>query len=155
MREPQAGLPTLVSAQQRRRSGTCHHEKREAIMAFGFKLKHVKTKEPFADTKALYERIKDERFYAGKPELVKNGLADVIVFPALDSQNQVWVMMFGKHRIQIQKNQEAGVTNAVVNEAINTVTSGLFGLKSIIGKNAKEIEIQVEKTAKELEALGL
>ena len=72
-------------------------------MAFGFKLKHVKTKEPFADTKALYERIKDERFYAGKPELVKNGLADVIVFPALDSQNQVWVMMFGKHRIQVQK----------------------------------------------------
>ena len=49
-------------------------------MAFGFKLKTVRTSQSFANEKELFDRIKDEKFTAGKPELVKNGFADVIVF---------------------------------------------------------------------------
>ncbi|MGN0286332.1 MAG: hypothetical protein ACI4B6_01535 [Atopobiaceae bacterium] len=124
-------------------------------MAFGFKLKTVKTRQSFDSQADLYERIKDQKFTAGKPELVKNGFADVIVFPPLDRQNQVWVMLQGKNKIIIQKNQVAGVTDQVINAALDAVTGDLFSIGSIFGSNAKKIERLVEATASELEALDL
>jgi hypothetical protein len=124
-------------------------------MAFGFKLKTIKTKQCFANEKELFERIKDEHFTAGKPELVKNGFNDVIVFPPLDRQNQVWVMIQGKNKIMVQKNQMAGVSDAVVNAALDTVTDGLFSIGAVFGGNAKKIEKLVEATAEELKALDL
>lgn len=124
-------------------------------MAFGFKLKTLKTNESFQNYQQLFDRIKDVDFTAGKPELVKNGFADVIVFPPLDSQNQIWVMLQGKNKIIIQKNQVAGVADQAINAAFDAVTGGLFGMGSIMGKNAKNIEKLVETTASELEALKL
>ncbi|MGN0071524.1 MAG: hypothetical protein ACI361_06760 [Atopobiaceae bacterium] len=124
-------------------------------MAFGFKLKTVKTKQSFDNQKALFDRIKDESFTAGKPELVKNGFADVIVFPPLDRQNQIWVMLQGKNKIIIQKNQIVGVTDQVINAALDAVTDDVFSIGSIFGPNAKKIEKLVETTAAELEALDL
>ncbi|WP_421572227.1 hypothetical protein M1L65_05475 [Slackia exigua] len=50
---------------------------RSTDMALGFKLKTVRTSQGFANEKELFDRIKDEAFTAGKPELVKNGFADV------------------------------------------------------------------------------
>lgn len=124
-------------------------------MALGFKVKTIKTKHNFADEQELFDRIKDETFTAGKPELVKNGFAYVIVFPPLDRQNQVWVMISGKNKILIQKNQMAGVADGAINAAIDVATDGLFSIGSILGKNAKKIEKLVEATASELEALDL
>lgn len=124
-------------------------------MAFGFKLKTIKTQQSFDNQKELYDRIKDETFTAGKPELVKNGFADVIVFPPLDRQNQVWVMLQGKNNINIQKNQIAGVTDQAINAALDLVTDDVFSIGSIFGTNAKKIEKLVETTAAELEALDL
>ena len=124
-------------------------------MAFGFKLKTVKTKESFENYQQLFDRIKDVDFTAGKPELVKNGFADVIVFPPLDRQNQIWVMLQGKNKIIIQKNQVVGVADQAINAAFDAVTGGLFSVGSIMGKNAKKIEKLVEATASELEALDL
>ena len=124
-------------------------------MAFGFKLKTVKTKESFENYQQLFDRIKDVDFTAGKPELVKNGFADVIVFPPLDRQNQIWVMLQGKNKIIIQKNQVVGVADQVINAAFDAVTDGLFSVGSIMGKNSKKIEKLVEATASEIEALNL
>ncbi|MDD6693849.1 MAG: hypothetical protein SOZ36_03990 [Atopobiaceae bacterium] len=124
-------------------------------MAFGFKLKTVKTNESFENYQQLFDRIKDVDFTAGKPELVKNGFADVIVFPPLDRQNQIWVMLQGKNKIIIQKNQVVGVGDQAINAAFDAVTGGLFSVGSIMGKNAKKIEKLVEATASELEALDL
>ena len=124
-------------------------------MAFGFKLKTVKTNESFENYQQLFDRIKDVDFTAGKPELVKNGFADVIVFPPLDPQNQIWVMLQGKNKLIIQKNQVVGVTDQTINAAFDAVTGGLFSVGSIMGKNAKNIEKLVETTASELEALKL
>lgn len=127
----------------------------EFIMAFGFKLKTVKTKESFENYQQLFDRIKDVDFTAGKPELVKNGFADVIVFPPLDRQNQIWVMLQGKNKIIIQKNQVVGVADQAINAAFDAVTDGLFSVGSIMGKNSKKIEKLVEATASEIEALNL
>ena len=124
-------------------------------MAFGFKLKTVKTKESFENYQQLFDRIKDVDFTAGKPELVKNGFADVIVFPPLDRQNQIWVMLQGKNKIIIQKNQVVGVADQAINAAFDAVTGGLFSVGSIMGKNSKKIEKLVEATASEIEALNL
>ena len=124
-------------------------------MAFGFKLKTVKTNESFENYQQLFDRIKDVDFTAGKPELVKNGFADVIVFPPLDRQNQIWVMLQGKNKIIIQKNQVVGVADQAINAAFDAVTDGLFSVGSIMGKNSKKIEKLVEATASELEALKL
>ena len=124
-------------------------------MAFGFKLKTVKTKESFENYQQLFDRIKDVDFTAGKPELVKNGFADVIVFPPLDRQNQIWVMLQGKNKIIIQKNQVVGVADQAINAAFDDVTDGLFSVGSIMGKNSKKIEKLVEATASEIEALNL
>ncbi|WP_248125448.1 hypothetical protein [Slackia exigua] len=128
---------------------------RSTDMALGFKLKTVRTSQSFANEKELFDRIKDEAFTAGKPELVKNGFADVIVFPPLDRQNQVWVMVQGKNKILIQKNQMVGVGDQLVNAAFDTVTHGIFSFGSVFGGNVKEIERLVEATASELEALNL
>ena len=124
-------------------------------MAFGFKLKTVKTNESFENYQQLFDRIKDVDFTAGKPELVKNGFADVIVFPPLDRQNQIWVMLQGKNKIIIQKNQVVGVADQAINAAFDAVTDGLFSVGSIMGKNSKKIEKLVEATASEIEALNL
>ncbi|MDD6730988.1 MAG: hypothetical protein PUE02_08740 [Eggerthellaceae bacterium] len=124
-------------------------------MAFGFKLKTVKTKETFNNEEELFERIKDEKFTAGKPELVEHGFNKVIVFPPLDRQNQGWVMRQGKNKILIQKNQIAGAGNALINEAVTDVTGGVYSIFSAFGGNAKKIEKLVEATAQELEALDL
>ena len=124
-------------------------------MAFGFKLKTVKTNESFENYQQLFDRIKDVDFTAGKPELVKNGFADVIVFPPLDRQNQIWVMLQGKNKIIIQKNQVVGVADQAINAAFDDVTDGLFSVGSIMGKNSKKIEKLVEATASEIEALNL
>lgn len=127
-------------------------------MAFGVKIKNIKTKQPYS-IESLFEAIKDRTFTAGTPSLTKNGLAFVITFPALDSQNQVWIMRSGfsaeSQKFSIQKSQEAGVGNMAANMAIDELTGGLFGFKSVIGKNAKRCEELVEITAKEIEDLDL
>ena len=93
-------------------------------MAFGIKVKNIKTNNTYS-IESLYEAIKDKNFSAGTPSLTKHGMATVITFPALDSQNQVWIMKsgFGKEtqKFSIQKSNEAGLDNAAKNAAIDSV----------------------------------
>lgn len=129
-------------------------------MAFGVKIKSVKTKEKYT-IESLYEAIKDKEFTAGAPSLTKHGIAMIITFPALDRNNQVWVMASGfgskdgTNKFSIQKQEEAGVDNAVKNAIIGGLTDGWGNIGANFGANAKKCEQLVEATAKELDALGL
>lgn len=127
-------------------------------MAFGVKVKNIKTKNTYS-IESLYEAIKDKNFSAGVPSLTKHGMATVITFPALDSQNQVWIMKsgFGKEtqKFSIQKSNEADLNNAAKNAAIDSVTGGLFSVGGMIGENTKKCEKLVDATAKELSEMNL
>lgn len=123
-------------------------------MAFGVKIKSVKTENEYT-IESLYEAIKDKTFTAGVPSLTKHGLTTIITFPALDRNNQVWVMLAGKKKISVQKQEEAGVENLAKNAAIGALTNGWGNIGGTFGKTAKEAEKLVEATAKELEELGL
>lgn len=127
-------------------------------MAFGFKIKAVKTKEKYT-LEELYLKIKDVDFTAGKPEWTKNGMAYVITFPALDRNNQVWILPAGmgktNNKFNVQKQQAAGVGNAAKNAALGVLTDGLTDLSAGFGGHSKRCEELVDITVEELDALGL
>ncbi len=127
-------------------------------MAFGFKIKKVKLQNEYTLVE-LFEKIKDTEFAAGKPELVKHGLADVIAFPALDSHNQVQILpaSFKKqtNKFQVLKAEAAGVGNFVGNIVKDELTDGLLSIRGVLGKNAKNIVEMVEETANQLGTMGL
>ena len=127
-------------------------------MAFGVKVKSVKTKKDYT-IEELYEAIKDHTFTAGEPSLTKHGLAYVITFPPLDRQNQVWVMQGGMkksgNKFSVQKQEAAGVGNMAANMALDKLTGGFFGIGGVAGSTVKKAEQLVEATAKELNEMGL
>lgn len=127
-------------------------------MAFGVKVKTIKTTQSYT-LESFYEAIKDKPFSAGVPSLVKHGLATIIAFPALDSQNQVQIilgtMSKQSQKFMIQKAQQAGLGNLVGNSVMNSVTKGVFGWGSMVGSTAKRCEELVELTCNELNALNL
>ena len=121
---------------------------------FGIKVKRIKIQNSYT-VESLYETVKNQSFTAGTPMLVKHGLTPMVVFPALDSRNQVQIIAAGKNKFQIQKGEEAGLGNAAVNAVIDDLTGGLSMLKGIAGKNSKRCEELVEITTNELNALKL
>ncbi len=127
-------------------------------MAFGFKMITVKFKKDYSQEE-LFEAIKDTEFAAGKAQLVKHGFTSLIVFPALDSHNQVQIypatMKNQSNTWRVMKAEAAGLDTMVKNDVIDSVTGGLFGIRSVFGKNAKKIEKLVTQTAAQLESMGL
>ena len=125
----------------------------------GIKQIKVTTKENYS-IQSLYEKIKDEQFSAGKPELIKHGFAWLIGFPAVDRNNQCqitqgWFKGEEGNKFTVLKAEAAGTENLAKNMALHAVTNGWSSISSLGGKNCKLAEKQVEDTAKELEALGL
>lgn len=124
----------------------------------GVKIKNVKFKNEYS-IQELYEKMKDEKFSAGTPSISKHGAAEIITFPPLNRQNQVWVMKVGfgerSSKYSVQKAQEAGVGKAVGNMVADDLTGGLFNMFGVFGKKTKQCEKLVEATAAELEALNL
>lgn len=127
-------------------------------MALGVKIKKVKTKNLYS-IEDFYEAIKDSDFTAGKPSLSKHGNSPVITFPALDSQNQVWILKTGfgmkSNKFSVQKQEQAGIGNMLANSAISSLTGGISRLGAIVSENSKKCEQLVEQTAKELNSMGL
>lgn len=115
-------------------------------MAFGVKTKNIKTKNSYT-IESFFDAIKDKEFTAGTPSLTKHGMATVITFPALDNQNQVWIMKsgFGKEtqKFSIQKSTQ------------DSITGGLFSVGGMISENTKKCEKLVDATAKELSEMNL
>lgn len=127
-------------------------------MAFGFKVKKIKFDQAYTISE-LYEVIKDKNFSAGQPELVKYLANTVIVFPALNSKNQVQIMAAGlKKQTQsyvVQKGDELTAGGAVKNLVMNEITDGYSNLMGGFGKVVKECERLVDATHEELSSLNL
>lgn len=120
----------------------------------GIKIKRIRTKQQYT-IESFFEAIKDKPFTAGVPSMVKHGFATLIVFPALDSRNQVQIMSAGKDKFQIQKGEEAGLGNAATNMLLDELSGGWTALKGMGGKSSKRCEELVDITVSELEALNL
>lgn len=123
-------------------------------MALGFKIKSMKTQGEYT-IEEFYELIKDAQFTAGVPSLTRHGTITLITFPALDRNNQVWVMKAGKNKWSIQKQDEAGINKAVGNALMDSAFGFWGNFKRSFGENCKKCEAQVESTVQELTALGL
>lgn len=127
-------------------------------MAFGFKFKTIQTSKEYT-IEDFYGAIKDKSFTAGVPSLTKHGLVTIITYPALDSQNQVQILLSGigkeSKKFQVQKAEEAGVKNMAANMVLDTITKGLFGWGSVAGKSVKRCEELVDITYRELGELKL
>jgi hypothetical protein len=121
----------------------------------GYKIKYVKTKNVYEDIVSFYDAIKDKNFTAGKPELVKHGFSNVIVFPAIDDRNQVWILDVNNNKFQVSKNAKAGVANLAPTTIIDEITKSIAGWSGMVGANAKKAEKLVVSTTQELEMLGL
>ena len=105
----------------------------------GIKQIKVTTKENYS-MQSLYEKIKDETFSAGKPELVKHGFAYIIAFPAVDRNNQCqitqgWFKGEEGAKFTILKAEQAGLDNALKNAALDSLTNGWSSISKIGGKN--------------------
>ena len=124
----------------------------------GFKIKKVVTKKDYT-IEELYDAVKGHNFSAGKPELTQHGLTQIITFPALDRNNQVWIapaqMKMQCTKWYVQKQKRAGVGNMAVDMALDTVTDGWSSFSGVFGKTAKKAEQLTEITAQELDSLGL
>lgn len=122
-------------------------------MALCVKINNIKANNSYS-IESFYKAIKDKHFSAGVPSLTKYGAASIITFPAIDSQNQVWIMKNGlsteSHKFSIQKSYEAGLDNIEKIIYHDSENHSSFGFDSIINDNAKKCEHLVDITAKEL-----
>ncbi|MBR1486992.1 MAG: hypothetical protein IJ597_07045 [Synergistaceae bacterium] len=125
---------------------------------FGFKIKKVTTKRAYT-IEALYAAIRDHEFSAGKPKLTEHGFANVITFPALDRNNQVWILpaQIKKEctKWYVQKQKRAGVKNMAIDMALDEISGGWSSFSGVFGKTAKRAEQLTEITAQELDSMDL
>ena len=128
------------------------------VKLLDFKIKKVVTQKAYT-IEALYDAIKEHKFSVGKPELTKHSLANVITFPALDRNNQVWILpaQMKKEFMKwyMQKQKQAGAMNMAVDTTLDELSVGWLGMSGVFGKTAKQAEKLTENTAHELDALGL
>ena len=111
-------------------------------------------------TDTLFEAIKDHEFTPGKPELVSQGFAKIIAFPAIDKNNQCkitqgWFKGAEGNKFTVMRNEEAGVGNMVKNAFLDDLTGGITGLGKLGGKNNQLAQQQVDEVVEELNKMGL
>ena len=128
-------------------------------MAFGIKQIKVETSQNYS-IQTLFEAIKDHDFTPGKPELVKQGFAYLIAFPAIDRNNQCqitqgWFKGTEGNKFIVLRSEKAGVDNLVKNAILDDLTGGFSSLGKLGGKNNKLAQQQVEEVAAELKKMGL
>ena len=122
---------------------------------FGVKIRKLKLKDTYT-TEQLYEKIAGIRFEAGTPELVKYGPVYVIAFPEIDRNNQVQIQADSKGKIFVQRAvTPIGLEKQLRNEMLDDLTCGLSSMSMVFGKKKKLCMALVDKTADQLEAMGL
>lgn len=128
-------------------------------MAFGYKVSKISFNNEYT-IESLYEAIKGYQFEAGQPQLVKYLANTVIVFPALNSKNQVQIMSTSMkkkptQKYVIQKGDELSAEGAVKNLALGSLTKSYSSLRSALGDAPKECIRLVDATHAELTSMGL
>lgn len=129
-------------------------------MAFGVKIKNIKTKKGYTLEEFL-EVMKTVQYDAGEPSIVKHGFNQVICFPPIDRQNQVWVMgasfkqPFTKFSIQLSHDIAGDFGNMAKNAILDKITDGWAGMGTAFGKNRKDGENFVVDVYNKLSAMDL
>lgn len=122
----------------------------------GVKNVKLNLKGNYATIDDLYAAMKDIKFEAGVPANVKHGFNQVIVFPELDRNNQVWIMSLGNGKYQVMRSSEvAGLGNVVKNAVLDELTDGWSSMSGAFGNKKKRCMELVDITAKEIEAAGI
>ena len=122
---------------------------------FGVKMVRLKLKESYT-TESFYEKIAGVKFEAGTPELVKYGPVYVIAFAEIDRNNQIQIQADRKGRIFVQRAvTPIGLDKQLRNELLDDLTGGLSSTSMLFGKKKKLCMALVDKTAAQLEAMGL
>ncbi len=101
------------------------------------------------------ELIKDQQFAAGKPEKIHYMLTDRIVFPAIDSHNQVQILKIGLKKWCVTKSEEAKVESSIGNMYFYRIFGWFAIFKNAFGENSKKCVALVEETAKQIQAMNL
>ena len=121
----------------------------------GVKNVKLELKGNYATLAELLEAMKGVTFEAGKPELTKHGLGQVIVFPPLDRNNQVWITG-AKGKFTIMRSAEvAGLGNLAKNAALDALSDGWTSLSGVIGDKKKHCMELVDITAREIGEAGI
>ncbi len=129
-------------------------------MAFGIKIKKVELSKEYT-LDELFEAMKAKTDWsAGEPGKTKHGFAEVIYFPPIDRQNQVWVQLSkpkASNKVQVTLSHDiAGdYGNMAKNMALDALTDGWSSIGAMFGKSAKAGEAAVDKVIEELSAMGL
>ena len=122
---------------------------------FGIKLIKLKLNNKYT-TEEFYEKIAGTSFEAGTPELVKYGPVYVIAFPEVDRNNQVQIQANGKGEIYVQRaTTPIGLDKQLRNEMLEELTGGLSSMSVLVGKKKKLCMELVDKTAAQLQSMGL
>lgn len=91
--------------------------------------------------------------------MTEHGLTNVITFPALDRNNQVWILPAQMKKEctkwYVQKQKRPGLKNMVVDMALDEISDGWSSFSGVFGKTAKRAEELTEITAQELDLLDL
>lgn len=123
---------------------------------FGVKVKNLHTRNQYT-VEELFDAIKSVPFTAGTPQLTHAGLSPIIVFPAIDVENQVRVynasLRSPSNRFYVQKDARVGSISPVASacEADEVLSS----LGATAGSRAKACELLVDRTYEELDDLRL
>ena len=94
-------------------------------------------------------------FQAGAPQLIKYALTHRIVFPALDSHNQVQVMKTGVKKWSVTVMEEAKTGALLGNSALRGVFGIFMSIFLLFNPNTKKAKELVDDTYNQLAALGL
>lgn len=113
-----------------------------------------KTKQDYTPEQMI-DIMKDVAFEAGEPQLIKYALTHRIVFPALDSSNQVQVMKTGVNKWAVTRMDEAKTGALVGNSALFSIFGRLFAIFRLFNPNRKKALALVQDTYNKLAALNL
>lgn len=123
---------------------------------FGVKVAKLNLRGNYDSTEQFYEAIKGIKFDAGIPALVKHGFNQIVAFPELDRNNQVWIMNAGKGKFQVMRSAEvAGLNNVVKNAVLDELTDGWSSMSAAFGDKKKRCMELVDITAKQIEEAGI
>ena len=124
--------------------------------------RHFNTRNAYT-IEELFNVLRNYQFSAGVPSLEKEGVNNIITFPALGEFNQVRIMPHGgrvgndrftKWTI-IKVDHKAGLGNFVRNRFLEDITDGWTGFLSTFGSNASEGYKQVDAVLAEIQSLNL
>ena len=121
----------------------------------GIKMVKLKLQNSYT-TEEFYDKIAGTSFEAGTPELIKYGPAYIIAFPEVDRNNQVVIQSDSKGRVVVQRaSTPIGLDKQLRNEMLEDLTGGLSGFSVLFGNKKKRCMELVDKTAAQLESMGL